>query len=91
MNSIFRGIANRVNIKTQQKELIDLIAIYNIDEATETAIVAITEENLQWIATYSDDIQHFLDNFFRNASSPPSRISCFIIFVGLALNWIMQN
>lgn len=87
---MLRGIASRINDKTLAKELIDLLAIYDIDKQTEDDIIAITEENLLWVATYSDDIQKFLDDFFRS-SSPASTFSCFIIVFGLVFNWIMQN
>lgn len=72
------------------KELTDLIVIYNIDEETESEIVAATYENMRWIATYSYDIQGFLDDFF-NGSPRATRFSCFVILFGLAFNWIMQN
>lgn len=91
LNSIFRELADRVNTETLRKELIDLIVLYSIDE-TEDALNATAEMNLLWLATYSDDIQEFLDDFFRTgAASASSTISCFIILFGLALNWIMQN
>jgi hypothetical protein len=91
LNSIFRGIANRINTREQLKELKDLIVIYDINEATEDAIMEITEENLLWRETYSGEIQEFLDDFFRNSSTLTSTVPCFIILFGLALNWIMQN
>jgi hypothetical protein len=91
LNSIFRGIANRVNTNSLLEELIVLIEIYDINATTKNAIMEITNENLHWIATYSDDIQDFLDIFLRNSSPAMSTASCFIIVFGLAFNWIMQN
>lgn len=91
LNSVFLGIASRVNSVSTAKELTDLLVIYNIDEQTADNITVIIEKNLQWLATYSNDIQRFLDDFFRSGSAPASTFSCFIIVFGLTLNWIMQN
>lgn len=90
LNTIFRGIANRINNEELFKELTDLLVIYNINEATANDVKAISVENLTWIATYSGDIQDFLDSFFGNGSSA-STFSCLVIVFGLAFNWIMQN
>lgn len=91
LNSIFRGIANQINNDRLLKELTDLLVIYNIDDETANDVRKTTDVNLLWIATHSNDIQIFLNNFFRNGSSPASTISCLIIVFGLAFNWIMQN
>jgi hypothetical protein len=73
------------------KELKDLLVIYDINENNQRNIIATADANLQWIASYSGDIQDFLNDFFRSDSSPTATISCFIIVFGWALNWIMQN
>jgi hypothetical protein len=91
LNSIFFGIARRINTEASLKVLKDLLVIYDIGNNTQANIIAEAEVNLQWIATYSDDVRGFLDDFFRNASSPMATVSSFIIVFGLALNWIMQN
>jgi len=91
LDSIFLGIARRVNNNSLLKQLKDLLVIYNIDDAVAVSIVEVAQTNLQWIAMYSSDIQNFLDDFFRSTASPLSTVSCFIIVFGLALNWIMQN
>ena len=91
LNSIFFGIARRITTETSLKLLKDLLVIYDISDTTQIDIVATAEVNLNWIATYGKDIQLFLDDFFRNASTPMATVSCFIIVFGLVLNWIMQN
>lgn len=91
LNSILLRIAKRVNSNSLEKDLEDLLVIYDIDKATENDIRAITNENLQWVATNSDDIQDFLDDFFRSSSHRASTFPSFIIVFGLTFNWIMQN
>ena len=91
LSSVFLGIANRVNTQESLKELKDLIWIYNINKATETDIIRITQENLHWIATYSGEIQEFLDDFFRNGSKQVIEVSCLLTFICVALNLIMNN
>lgn len=82
-------MANRVNALSLQKELLDLLDLYNIDDKTKSEVATITSDNLHWISMYSDDIQDFLDDFFSSSTS--SKISCFIIVFGLAFNWIMSS
>ena len=89
LDSVFLGIANRVNTQESLKELKDLIWIYNINKATETEIIRITEENLRWIATYSGEVQEFLDDFF-NGSKQLMEVSCFLALFCVALNLIMN-
>lgn len=91
LDSIFSGIARQINTEASLKLLKDLLVIYDINDEDQIDIVATAQVNVQWVATYSDDIQHFLDDFFRSASTPMATVSCFIIVFGLALNWIMQN
>lgn len=83
------GMAERVNTRSLQKKLLDLLDLYNIDDKMKGEVAVVTNESLHWIATNSDDIQDFLNDFF--SSSTTSKISCFIIVFGLAFNWIMQN
>lgn len=91
LKSIFRGIANRINNDSLLKLLTELLFIYNIDTSTTNDIVETADENIKWLETHSNDIQDFLDNFFRSDSSPVSTLSSLIIVFGLAFNWIMQN
>lgn len=90
LNSIFRGIANRINTEEQFKEIKDLIHIYDIEKDTEEDIIDIVEENLAWIATYSEEIQEFLDDFF-NGSSRTSKVSLILMVVSLIVSLIVKN
>lgn len=83
------AMAERVNTRSLQKELLDLLDLYSIDDKTKSEVAVIINENLLWISRNSDDIQDFLDDFFSSSTS--SEISCLIIVFGLAFNWIMQN
>lgn len=87
---VFEAIAERINTVAHRKELSDLLGIFDVDERTIADIESVMEANLEWISRHSDDIQDFLDDFFRSASSATT-FSCFVIVFGLAFNWIMQN
>lgn len=91
LNFILLGIANRITSVSQMKQLTDLVGIYDIDEATANEIDEITEDNLVWLTTYSDNIQDFLDDFLRSDSSTSRTVSCLALISCFSLNWVMQN
>jgi formate dehydrogenase maturation protein FdhE len=85
LNSVFRGIANRINRQQQLEDLKVLMHIYDINEATEQDAIDIATENLDWIEEHADEVQEFLDDFFSAGISMAS--STFAVFIGLVITW----
>jgi formate dehydrogenase maturation protein FdhE len=85
LNTIFRGIANRINRQQQLEDLKVLMHIYDTNEATVEAAIDIATENLDWIEEHADEVQEFLDDFFNAGISMVS--STFAILIGLLASW----
>lgn len=70
LNSIFTGIANRVNSEKLRDDHQELMEIYEIPASTKATVNITMDANLEWLRKNSKIIKDFLVSYLNSSGKP---------------------